>query len=157
MKYLFLDIDGVLNHDKWYESKRLKELSPTFVRWEQECFDPECVQRVNRILKETGAELVISSSWRGDPELSEIFKSVGLPTNYCVTLLVNVSTWEYYDTRGEEIERFLKKNPCENYVILDDYTDFTEEQLKNHFVHCSNKDGLTEEKTNQAIKILNNE
>lgn len=154
MRYVFLDIDGVLNHEEWYESKRLKELAPTFVRWEQECFDPECVQRVNKILKETGAELVVSSSWRGDPELSEIFESVGLPINYLVTPLADVSTWRYYDTRGEEIEEFLKKNPCENYVILDDDTDFTEEQLKNHFVHCSNKDGLTEEKTNQAIKIL---
>lgn len=157
MKYLFLDIDGVLNHDKWYDSKRMKELSPTFIRWEQECFDPECVQRVNRILKETGAELVVSSSWRGDPELSEIFESVGLPTDYSVTPIVDIANWVYYEHRGEEIKAFIQVFPCENYVILDDDTDFTEEQLKNHFVHCSNKDGLTEEKTNQAIKILNNE
>lgn len=154
MKYLFLDIDGVLNHDKWYDSKRMKELSPTFVRWEQECFDPECVQRVNRILKETGAELVVSSSWRGDPELSEIFESVGLPTDYAMTPVID-NNLEHYSCRGEEIEAFLKDNSCENYVILDDDRDFTEEQLKNHFVHCSNKEGLTEEKTNQAIRILN--
>ncbi len=157
MKYLFLDIDGVLNHNEWYGSSQMAAYIKTTTRWEQECFDPDCVQRVNKILKETGAELVVSSSWRGDPELSEIFESVGLPTNYLVTPLVDVSTWEYYDTRGEEIEAFLKNNPCENYVILDDDTDFTEEQLKNHFIRCSNEDGLTEEKANQAIKILNNE
>ena len=23
-KYLFLDIDGVLNHDEWFESERIK-------------------------------------------------------------------------------------------------------------------------------------
>lgn len=150
MKYLFLDIDGVLNHNKWYESERLKELSPTFIRWEQECFDPECVQRVNRILKETDARLVVSSSWRLDLELPHIFAAVGLPIDFDTT-----HTGDCYDTRGEEIEGFLEENPCENYVILDDDTDFTEKQLKNHFVHCSNKEGLTEEKTNQAIKILN--
>jgi len=47
-KVLFLDIDGVLNAS--YESEPL--------------ILPECARRFNRIIRETGAKVVISSSWR---------------------------------------------------------------------------------------------
>lgn len=51
-KVLFLDIDGVLNgHEKHPDSPY------TTIR-------PDCVQRLNRVLKETGCNLVISSAWR---------------------------------------------------------------------------------------------
>lgn len=49
---LFLDIDGVLNgheYDEGAESNRIR---------------PECVARLNEVLADTGASLVISSAWR---------------------------------------------------------------------------------------------
>lgn len=55
-KYLFLDIDGVLNHDEWFESEQYKKHQGN---WQKSMFDPECVARVNKILEETGAELVV--------------------------------------------------------------------------------------------------
>ncbi len=172
MRYLFLDIDGVLNHEEWYNSKRLKELAPTFVRWEQECFDPACVKRVNEILEETGAQLVVSSSWRSDTELPNIFKLLGLPTDFMVTpLLVDEDSNGHlsWPTRGEEIEAFINEHPCNNYVIVDDDTDFTEEQKKKHFVRTYGdyvtawkedkcwETGLTEAKKDKIIKTLKNE
>ena len=168
MKYLFLDIDGVLNHEEWYR-ERIKNYKDTFTCWEQECFDPDCVERVNRILKETGARLVISSSWRLDTKLSNIFETVGLPTDFDITPTKNIFTDDRHDTRGEEIEEFLKENPCDQYVILDDDMDFNEDQLKCHFVHCcadylqalqegnEGQTGLTELKMRESIRILNKE
>ncbi len=58
-------------------------------------------------------------------------------------------------SRGEEIEIWLKEHPeIINYVIIDDRTDFTEEQ-KVHFVHINSYVGLTEEDVQLAKNILN--
>ena len=168
MKYLFLDIDGVLNHEDWYVHgigpfrSKLKE-------WWEDCFDPACVKRVSEILTATGANLVVSSSWRFDPRLSDMFRQVGLPTEFLITPNIHredefgMAAWV---DRGEEIEAFLKDHPCDTYVILDDDTDFLEDQMS-HFIHCCpifveaykeghpGETGLTERKKLEAIKILN--
>lgn len=168
MKYLFLDIDGVLNHEDWFKHKvgtrRYKE-------WWENCFDPDCVGRLNHILDVTGARLVVSSSWRIDKELPRYFESLGITTDFDVITSIYRETepgsddWEW-GTRGEEINLFLKTHPCDGYVIIDDDWDFTEDQIKNHFVHCcadfcqafteghEGETGLTERKMNEAINIL---
>lgn len=170
MRYLFLDIDGVLNHETWYRDVVYPNRSDYIGgrdKYILSCFDPECVKRVNTILAETGARLVVSSSWRIDDKLKGDFERVGLPTDFDITPIMR---W-YYDnvTRGMEIEEFLKTHPCENYVILDDDMDFTKEQLDNHFIHCcadivqsyeegnNDETGLTERKMLEAIKILKHE
>jgi hypothetical protein len=51
-KILFLDMDGVLNAHEW-----LGEAGSCDVRH-------DCVLRLNRILHETGAAIVLSSAWR---------------------------------------------------------------------------------------------
>lgn len=170
MKYLFLDIDGVLNHEDWYVHKLDPITRASYTEFWQDCFDPDCVKRVNEILAATGANLVVSSSWRFDLHLSDIFRQVGLPTEFLKTPNIHredefgMSDWV---DRGEEIEVFLKDHPCDAYVILDDDKDFTEEQLKEHFVHCCcdfiqaaqerhpGETGLTERKMKEAINILN--
>ena len=81
-KYLFLDIDGVLNHDEWFESDAYRKNQ---TNWKVSMFDPKCVERVNTILQQTGAQLVVSSSWRDMTDLPEIFEHVGLPKSFYVT------------------------------------------------------------------------
>lgn len=167
MKYLFLDIDGVLNHEEWYVN-RVKLLKRH--EWWEDCFDPECVKRLNIILQETDAKLVVSSSWRFDMELKRYFETVGIPTDFDITPSLTkedengVLTWP---DRGDEVAEFLKDHPCDNYVILDDDMDFNEDQINNHFVHCccdftqafkeghEGQTGLTELKMKEAINILN--
>lgn len=165
MKYLFLDIDGVLNHEDWYVN-RIGKYRDSFKEWWEECFDPECVKRVKHILEETGAKIVISSSWRFDPYIKYYFEKIGLPLKKYLRT-PNLHTEEGWPDRGEEIDAFLKEHPCDNYVILDDDKDFTEDQLKHHFVHCCadfptaykeghvGETGLTDRKMKQAIEILN--
>ena len=87
MRYLFLDIDGVLNHDAWYTKLRNMPAGqrPVFPVC---CFDPLCVGRVNDILDLTGARLVLSSSWRTDKLLVNTFRNIGLPKDYdCIPFL----------------------------------------------------------------------
>ena len=165
MKYLFLDIDGVLNHEEWYRN-RCPHLKDKFEEWWEDCFDPECVKRVNKIIEKTGAKIVVSSSWRLDRELKRYFEKIGLPTDFDRTPSLHRTEDDWPD-RGEEIDEFLKDHLCESYVILDDDFDFTEDQIKNHFVHCCadftqafkeghpGETGFTELKMNEAIDILN--
>ena len=173
MHYLFLDIDGVLNHETWYRDVVYPNRSNYIGGRDNyilSCFDPECVKRVNTILAETGARLVVSSSWRIDNKLKDDFERIGLPTDFDITPIKHWTQMKSIDeewaTRGEEIEEFLESHPCNNYVIIDDDTDFTEEQLEKHFVRCfadvahsleegnEGETGLTERKMLEAIKIL---
>lgn len=165
MKYLFLDIDGVMNHEQWLHLAHKKNLSsPEF--W----FDPVCVDRLNRILSETGAKLVISSSWRSDPNLKEQFEMVGLPTEFDRTINLFMSHFLGYTIRGEEIDHYLKEHGVDihskhQYVILDDDNDFTPWQRQNTLFRTAATPfdepykrnsgiGLTEDLTNQIIKYL---
>lgn len=157
IKYLFLDIDGVLNHQDWYHKIRFSKKYP------YRDFDPDCVNRVNRILNETGAKLVISSSWRLDSKLYATFEKVGLPTNFEKT------PWVSDVIRGVEIQFFLDNegytlNGC-TYAIIDDDDDMLPLQ-KEHFFRTAASPcdepyernggtGLTEKLTNEIIKHLN--
>jgi hypothetical protein len=58
-------------------------------------------------------------------------------------------------SRGAEISDWLEAHPeCTNYVIIDDRTDFNENQNDN-FVHINPMYGITDEDMNKAIAILN--
>lgn len=180
-KYLFLDIDGVLNHDEWFGSPEYKNSQEN---WKVSMFDPKCVERVNKILQETWAELVVSSSWRSMADLEKIFEGVGLPFKFHRTPHANeiyhMSSCDLYNGmygdnhddprwwRGSEIEYFLERmDPNANYVILDDDCDMLDSQ-KDHFIQTCNDriytpelykknegSGLTEKVMNKAIDILN--
>ena len=165
MKYLFLDIDGVMNHEPWLLLANKRNLSsPEF--W----FDPVCVDQLNRILSETGAKLVISSSWRSDPKLSEQFQQVGIHSDFDRTISMGQSRKLGYAIRGEEIDHYLKEHGVDihskhQYVILDDDNDFTPWQRQNTLFRTAatpfdepykrnGGTGLTEDLTEQIIKYL---
>jgi HAD domain in Swiss Army Knife RNA repair proteins len=56
MKIIFLDIDGVLNCKGTPNPRKF----PYIV-------DPKLLNRLQRLLERTGAEVVLSSTWRYDP------------------------------------------------------------------------------------------
>ena len=71
---VFLDIDGVLNSKQWYahDAASHEVISPTDRKLWEHSIDPDCVRRLNRILQQTGAVVIVSSSWRKTHALSEI-------------------------------------------------------------------------------------
>lgn len=170
MKYIFLDVDGVLNHEQWYEDLHENPDAPAFP---YSCFDPQCVARVNEILEATGAQLVISSSWRLDKQLYLTLNSIGLKSKFECTPIFKKSNsgLENFDCRGSEIREFLlahKYNPeTDNYVIVDDDSDMLDEQLPHFFqtagdywsktmplVEKNGGTGLTETLKNRIISFL---
>lgn len=133
--------------------------------------DPETVKLLDHIIINTGAKVVLSSSWRLGPPLN-ILKSDFLKVNidiYDKTPCwgkLGIMDWEpvvdedghphlKQIPRGEIINAYLAEHPeVTSYVILDDIDQFTEEQHK-HLVLTNEEVGLTEENTQTAIKILN--
>ena len=159
MKVIFLDIDGVLNvigqgHDEFGQ-----------------IFHQHFIDNLKRIVDETGAKIVISSSWRhsGLQKMLDMWEFRNLPGE---VIGVTPDLYRFLDfegertmVRGDEIQAVLNIHPeITHYVILDDDTDMLKHQLGN-FVQTSNNInhpdcidigyGLTKECTNKAIRILN--
>lgn len=151
MKVIFLDIDGVLNHYYWYRERRYKSNLPHPL----DDFDPKSVSYLNNITDKTGAKIVISSSWRFDPDIIIILHKVG------ITGEIIGCTPDLYNTygslcRGKEIDVVLNKlTNIERYIILDDDTDMEEHQLPYFIKTNANGSGLNKTVMNKAIKILN--
>jgi hypothetical protein len=157
IKVIFLDIDGVLNHDKWYTSDTYKNM---YQNENNELdLDPICVERINNICHKTNAKIVISSNWRISwyGTILRLTRG-GLKEQYIIDktperMWVNIPNFDR--SRGAEINDWLEQhNECENYIILDDRTDFKKEQLY-HFIKINPNIGLTDEQMIKAIDMLN--
>ena len=159
MKAIFLDIDGVLNEEKSRSS----------------CcgyrgIDDKKVEILAKIVKETGARLVLTSTWKNHwrPFYKEFqgflgnyldrkMKKQGLRI-YSKVASKDRRTGVYY-SRGESILHYLSRNNVEEFVILDDYQyDYDRCGLTDYHVKTDNDNGgLTEALAVQAIAILNGE
>ena len=156
MKVIFLDIDGVLNHENFYESRFNTEIYPNGFGTYPLCeFCPESVDNLNKILEETGAKIVISSSWRFNENIDTILSVVGVKqTIFDKTPYLGIKYGSL--CRGKEIQDYLDNHPeIDDYVIIDDDTNMEPSQMT-HFFQTSNKDGLNLEITNKIIQYFNN-
>ena len=146
MKVLFLDIDGVCNHQQYYKSAYYIGNDLQYPLSE---FDPLVVNRINEILDKTNAKLVLSSSWRFTDNIQNILTKVGF-----THLIYDITPYGMGKDRGYEIKAYLNSHPdITNYVIIDDINEMLPEQ-QNHFIQTSDQYGLTEELKNKVIKIL---
>lgn len=149
MKLIFLDVDGVLNSHESYE--RLIGSGKGGILG----VDPIYLERFNRIIKETKAKIVLSSTWRkGDwrKELAEGGFDIDLIID--VTPIMPLPGGAESMERGKEIAQWLhytRKN-ITKYAILDDDSDFLPEQP---LFKTTWKKGLTEEVTQAVIDYLN--
>lgn len=158
-KFIFLDIDGVLNSEQFYEEKTHKERFEEFrkefedyVAFKLADIDSKAVKLLNKLTDISKAKIVVSSSWRSIPNLELLFKYVGIKESI-------FGKTPYLDSRyrGKEINEWLKniKEPYK-YVILDDDNDMLEEQL-NNFIQTDWRKGLTDKDVTEAIKILSDD
>ena len=152
-KYIFLDIDGVLNSEDWHRYYWENDLQYTSYDMD---IDYRAVRLLYGLVKRTGAEIVISSSWRLDMDNTrQRLYNAGLRC----PIELSIAGYEYSDndrhpTRGELIENFLFTHPCGAYVIFDDEDDMTNGQKSGHFVRTKYKTGLTKKDISVAERIL---
>lgn len=163
-KIIFLDIDGVLNTERWHCQTASNELQDEYGYK----FDPVAVTNLSKIIEETGADIVISSSWKfmGLSKMRKMWKDRKLPGNVIgitpntvsdeFLLNVDLDNMDIMAIRGQEVKEWLmlKKNEITNYVILDDMNDILQEQ-ESHFVWIDPEVGITSGNAVQAIFILN--
>ena len=161
-KILFLDIDGVLN------------VIPQGFDEFGAIFHQHFVDNLKRIIDETGAKIVISSTWRyaGPDEMKLMWEMRDLPGEVIdvTPYFASEEIKELYaentkqDCRGYEIQEWLDNHECESYVILDDDTDMLSRQMSNFVRTSENIDdydcvdvgyGLIDRCTEKAIEILN--
>lgn len=160
-KIIFLDFDGVLN-TCWWERK-------TPIDKYGYAFDPNAVANLAKIINETGADIVVSSSWKclGLAKLKKMWKERNLPGKVIdVTpnsvgdeflLHADLDDIDLLSIRGQEIKEWLMLNGKDltHYVILDDMDDILQEQ-EDHFVWIDPEVGITKDDALKAIAILNN-
>lgn len=168
MKVIFLDIDGVLNHPGTYADDSQWRDHGDGLRVP---VAPECMLRLNRLVAETGAKIVISSSWR----MFARWQDLG-PALQCHGLvgdvvgetpdLINDQDWlrrwrarhgeEFtYERleRGWEITEYLRDDwRVLAFVILDDCSDMA--GVKSHLVHVDAVTGLDDFDVERAKGIL---
>lgn len=157
-KVLFLDIDGVLNTKHWDRNASIDQYGYVF--------DPIAVTNLGKIVEESCADIVISSSWKGMgfAKLCEMWKNrklpgkiVGITPDIMDESVVNIEfdNNELMCSRGCEIKAWLiqQRGDVTNYAILDDVDDVLPEQ-QSHFVWIDPDTGITKDNSVQAIMIL---
>ncbi len=169
MKVIFLDIDGVLNNAKNFLHAVLK-VSGDLVQRGQ--FDPDCVRALNSITEQSGANLVLASTWRlGMPfkTMRKILRQQGVGGNlvdytpYLTEPIPGIDRFPTEDgsyqpvrqlTRGKEIQAWLDGvEQVDNFVILDDDSDM--DHLQDHLVRTVFEEGLRLEHVEKALALLN--
>ena len=131
-KIIFLDVDGVLNHQK------TPQRHGDFIG-----IDPHMVLLLHRILDKTGAQVVISSAWRLHKESLDAVVAVVKPFE-----VVGQTPDIPQGIRGDEVNAWLVEHKVGRYAILDDWSDFHKGQplFKTSFAT-----GLTEEVAAEVI------
>lgn len=152
--YIFLDIDGVLNSEDWYHYYWENDLKYTDKEYN---IDFRAVERLNRLIDATGAEIVLSSTWRFDMDVAKLRLSrAGLKYDIAKKL-PGCEFGVGSPTRGELIAEYVKNQKCKRYVIFDDDNDMTDEQKEKYFVRTDHFTGLTDSDLDKAMEILSKE
>lgn len=150
-KYIFLDFDGPLNtgRGEYQDPDRYGHH-----------FDDMAVRNLRRIVRETGAQIVVSSSWRhlGLQKIREIWANWGMPGEIVGSTPGLWGDDRLFETRGEEIQQWLEENAGEDYafVIIDDMdnSEATEDQ-EDKWIQVDPHCGISYDDADYAIKILN--
>jgi len=156
MKVIFLDIDGVLVTRNSIKYQYLNFPDETNIR-----FSKKAVKNLNKLIRLTGAKIVISSTWRlfhSLEELQNIFKKQKIRGKIISTTSIEKATIEEDIPRGQKIADWLEQHPeVEQYVIIDD--DIQADCIQFHPFNCvetSYKRGFSpEDRFNEALAILN--
>lgn len=171
MKIIFLDVDGELTYSNYRNNKTAD-------------IDIKKVKLLKEICDNTGAKVVISSSWRGNNAhtphiyyiLLDILETNGIEvlgkTPYIMTETIektkkifNLNDLDkmqikYGTGRAAEIQKWLSEHKVDNFVILDDedfnWSDYGYEKFWIQPTWFGDG-GLKKEHVDKAIKILKGE
>lgn len=163
MKIIFLDIDGVLNSELYHRTiEHNRDIVQTRFESQIEDIDPKAMSFLNDLITDTGAKIVVSSTWRKSntiESLTKIFKARGF-----VGEIIGFTPSLSGDcVRGNEIYKWIQDNKevlglpyydFNTYIILDDDSDMLLWQ-KDNFFKTDGYVGLTPTIVYKATWFLN--
>ena len=179
LKIVFADVDGVLNsHNYWKTLDGRRSAAegnePSTEEYAQGMIDPDAVAELNRIVKTTGAVVVLSSSWRHVHSMTHMNRMLqfqgfdgflvgatpelphGVQTPaFKAFLQANPDHWTgRVNCRGNEIQAWLDSmaKVVSKFTIIDDDSDMA--HLEPFLVKTPYETGLTPELANKAIRML---
>jgi hypothetical protein len=155
VSYLFLDIDGVLNSQLYYE--RLRDSGR--LRTDESDLDPTAIGFLNNFIADTDVEVVISSTWRIGSTVHEL-QGVLEDSGFEGTILDLTPSLNFMGAvRGNEIYQWIQENVKDytsiynDYVIFDDDSDMLLWQ-KDSFFRTDGYVGLTPNVCYKAANYL---
>lgn len=144
---LFLDIDGVLVTKRTMAA--FGGVYPHTFQQHPDRFDQAGLGLLRRIVKQSGAVVVLSSTWRRASEWVYLARVLDLP-------IIDRTPLSLDGTRGDEIKLWMDQHPEEkftHYAILDDDDDIRPEQTE-HFVRTNFNEGITWEVAQKLAPLL---
>lgn len=152
-RILFLDFDGVLSSDRYLKWRRESE--------GEGYLEAARLETLRRIIDETGAEIVLSTSWREhwDPDGgNECWKEkfAGDLQRFGLEIVDRTPEIKPWDRAGE-VGAWLEAHREEvfSFVILDDQTFRGWKDLTDRFVKTAGyRGGITEAEADRAIELL---
>lgn len=149
---ILLDIDGVMVPAHGWKQPEFH--SDGFAQ-----FHPKAVRALKKIIKETQASLVLTTSHKSSYSSTawkNMFAARGIPVHDVETLPANKSGL----SRKEELQNWLfSSNHDTNFVIIDDDKSLNDLplHLKERLVLTNGSIGLTDPLADQAIALLRND
>ncbi len=160
MYYVFLDVDGVLNHNS------TKDRIGFYLGLDDKNLDV-FKRLMDRLYEEKGREnvsIILSSSWRvgisqhefkASPDelqtaLKQRLKDLDL-------VIDDITPYLSEFCRGREISEYLSEKDVDGYVVLDDdmFEDFKEVKTTAHLVQTSFIHGLQDKHIEKALEMIN--
>lgn len=184
MRVIFLDIDGILNCQNAYRADECKYVEWVNANGEKKHHQSFCTWSkalLNRLIKETDAKIVISSTWRhsGLDFMKEVWEIeemegeiIGITPSFRRDIdgytiprgceidyyLKNELNFNHINWDKQIQQKYIEESGLENYIIIDDDSDMLYSQ-RNHFVHVfpspRNKEGFNEFYYKDALNKLN--
>jgi Swiss Army Knife RNA repair-like protein len=140
-KIIFLDVDGVLNKEASFGPNKTSLV-----------LDPHCCSRFLTLVEETGAKVVLSSTWRYSDDAVQALRDMQILNN----THEDWATPQFLSSRprGHEIASWLEDHPdITRFVILDDIPDMSVDQIP-YFVQTNPVWGLASKDCRKARLIL---
>src|SRR5665213_2321037 len=154
LRLCFLDIDGVVNSDAWFDSSKLDASILRLSDGEfmlcalEHHIDPAAIRLVNELITDSGATVILSSSWRHSftiKSFNEFMQGKGGAT-FAVMDFTPKRILNEKLGRGGQIQAYLDfcKNTgvnVESFVIIDDVNEMG--NLEKFLVLTDSKIGIT--------------
>ena len=150
-KYIFLDIDGVLNNNY------TKNIAPYGCKG----INNNCLNILKTIVNKTNGKIVLISDWLlsflPDDHMPDMAKYI-TEKLYSKNLSFELISYDrLYFNRVESIKNWIETHKTEGYIILDDYNYklYYLDSVYPHWLHINNKKGLRNEHIKEAIEKIN--